>query len=75
MVTNAAAEFDLALRLRQEGAALGDIFSFVSGLYFRGKSMPPPRLPPLRRAFRFLGDYCRARIAVAANPDSSATIK
>ncbi len=31
------ASFPLALALRQEGARLGDIFSFVSGLYFRGK--------------------------------------
>lgn len=52
MLTNARAEFDLAVRLRQEGAALGDIFSFVSGLYFRGKSTyaaafaaPPPGAP------------------------------
>jgi hypothetical protein len=32
------AEFPLALRLRRpEGAELGEVFSFVSGLYFRGK--------------------------------------
>lgn len=31
------ATFDLAQRLRTEGAALGEIFSFISGLYFRGK--------------------------------------
>lgn len=30
-------EFDLAVRLRQEGLPLGEIFSFISGLYFRGK--------------------------------------
>lgn len=28
---------DLAYRLRTDGAALGELFSFVSGLYFRGK--------------------------------------
>jgi hypothetical protein len=28
---------DLAGRLRNEGAPLGEIFSFISGLYFRGK--------------------------------------
>ena len=27
----------LARRLREEGVALGDVFSFLSGLYFRGK--------------------------------------
>jgi hypothetical protein len=32
------ARFDLALQLRTpEGALLGDVFSFLSGLYFRGK--------------------------------------
>jgi len=35
---NPAAEFPLAVTLRQpDGAALGEIFSFLSGLYFRGK--------------------------------------
>jgi len=38
MVMRAGASFDLARRLRQrEGAPLGEVFSFVSGLYFRGK--------------------------------------
>src|SRR3954462_1387791 len=33
-----AAGFDLAVRLRSEtGATLGEVFSFLSGLYFRGK--------------------------------------
>jgi hypothetical protein len=33
------AEFPLARRLRsREGAPLGEVFSFVSGLYFRGKA-------------------------------------
>jgi hypothetical protein len=31
------AAFDLARRLRSEGAPLGDVFAFMSGLYFRGK--------------------------------------
>jgi len=32
------ARFDIALQLRTpEGALLGDVFSFLSGLYFRGK--------------------------------------
>ena len=32
------ARFDLAMRLRErEGAPLGEVFSFLSGLYFRGK--------------------------------------
>src|SRR5215207_7481503 len=33
-----AAAFDLAVRVRTPpGAPLGEVFSFVSGLYFRGK--------------------------------------
>jgi hypothetical protein len=28
---------ELAVRLREQGAAIGDVFSFVSALYFRGK--------------------------------------
>lgn len=31
------ARFDLALRLRSSGAPVGEVFSFMSGLYFRGK--------------------------------------
>ena len=35
---NPAAEFPLAMQLRSvEGAPLGEVFSFLSGLYFRGK--------------------------------------
>ena len=38
MLFNADASFDLAVRLRQPGGApLGEVFSFLSGLYFRGK--------------------------------------
>jgi len=38
MVASPTAAFDLAVRLRsREGAPLGEVFSFVSGLYFRGK--------------------------------------
>jgi hypothetical protein len=32
-----AAAFPLAVQLRDSGAPLGDVFSFLSGLYFRGK--------------------------------------
>jgi hypothetical protein len=46
------ANFELARRLREEGLALGEIFSFISGLYFRGKlayakafAAPPPGTP------------------------------
>lgn len=53
MVLRDEAAFPLAKRLRSaEGAPLGEVFSFLSGLYFRGKmayvqrfSAPPPGLP------------------------------
>jgi hypothetical protein len=38
LLFNPRATFDLALRLRSAtGAPLGEVFAFVSGLYFRGK--------------------------------------
>jgi hypothetical protein len=38
MVMSPTADFALARQLRESsGASLGDVFSFVSGLYFRGK--------------------------------------
>lgn len=38
MVLNPRGSFPLARTLHAEGAALEDVFSFVSGLYFRGKA-------------------------------------
>lgn len=37
VLMNAAAEFELARRLRNDDLTLGEAFSFLSGLYFRGK--------------------------------------
>ena len=38
LIVNSNAAFDLAVRLRGDsGAPLGEVFSFLSGLYFRGK--------------------------------------
>jgi hypothetical protein len=37
MVLSERASFDLAQRVRVTGAPLGEVFSFLSGLYFRGK--------------------------------------
>jgi len=37
LLFNERAQFFLARRLREQGAALGEVFSFLSGLYFRGK--------------------------------------
>jgi hypothetical protein len=46
------ARSDLAIRLRDGGAPLGEVFSFISGLYFRGKlayarafAEVPPAIP------------------------------
>jgi len=52
MVMSERAQFTLATELRNGGASLGDLFSFMSGLYFRGKlayaskfANPPPTVP------------------------------
>jgi hypothetical protein len=38
MLLNPDADFDLARRIREpQGAPIGEVFSFLSGLYFRGK--------------------------------------
>jgi hypothetical protein len=51
-VLNPKADFDLAVRLRTDGATMGEVFTFMSGLYFRGKlayarafARPPEGLP------------------------------
>ncbi len=53
LVMNGRAQFDLAVKLRHEGVPLGEVFAFISGLYFRGKmayahafAAPPAGLPP-----------------------------
>jgi len=52
MLTSERASFVLARRLRNDGLPLGELFSFISGLYFRGKlayaqtfATPPAGLP------------------------------
>jgi hypothetical protein len=37
MLFGGVSKSDLALRLRHSGAPLGEVYSFISGLYFRGK--------------------------------------
>jgi hypothetical protein len=37
MLLRTEAAFPLAIQLRESGAPLGDVFQFMSGLYFRGK--------------------------------------
>ncbi len=53
MLLREGAAFDLAVRLRQGAATIGEVYSFISGLYFRGKMAyveafraPPPGVPP-----------------------------
>ncbi|HYP05472.1 MAG TPA: hypothetical protein VER03_04485 [Bryobacteraceae bacterium] len=53
MLLNPHARFPLAAALQTVGAPLGEIYSFISGLYFRGKmayvdafGAAPPGLPP-----------------------------
>jgi len=53
MLLNSKAEFDLAIRLRLGTASVGEAYSFISGLYFRGKlayaeafAAPPAGVPP-----------------------------
>lgn len=52
MLFSPNARFDIARRLRNSSAPLGEVFSFISGLYFRGKlayaqkfKNPPPGVP------------------------------
>ena len=62
MVMSERATFELALQLRKsEGAPIGDVFAFLSGLYFRGKlayarafARPPDRVSPLSGAGSFV---------------------
>ncbi len=37
MLANASAQFPLARQLQSQGASIGDVFAFLSALYFRGK--------------------------------------
>jgi hypothetical protein len=37
LLLRSEAEFDLACRVRSDGARLAEVFGFLSGLYFRGK--------------------------------------
>lgn len=60
MVLAEGAKFELAERLRAEGAAIGEIFSFVSGLYFRGKA---------EYARRFAGPPEGVAAALVITPD------
>lgn len=53
MLLRESAGFDLAVKLREATATIGEVYSFISGLYFRGKMAyadafraAPPGIPP-----------------------------
>ncbi len=53
MLVRERAGFDLAVKLREGSATIGEVYSFISGLYFRGKMAyaeafraAPPGVPP-----------------------------
>jgi hypothetical protein len=62
IVMSERASFELAVRLRTRGGApIGEVFAFLSGLYFRGKlaygrafALPPDPLSPLSGAGVFV---------------------
>jgi hypothetical protein len=69
------AQFDLARRLRSEqGAKLGDLFSFVSGLYFRGKLAYARRFAAPDSPFD-LGIHIITSNAGLRGPDTFITLK
>jgi len=73
MIVSRRAKFLLAQRLREDGLPLGEIFTFVSGLYFRGKlayarafADGPPGIPGA-----FVITACRGLIP----PETSFTLR
>lgn len=61
MLLNSRADFDLAVRFRAGQATLAQLFSFISGLYFRGK---------VAYADRFASPPVEAPGAFVITPDS-----
>jgi len=73
MLVRRGAESELALRLRDRGAPIGEVFSFLSSLYFRGK---------LTYAQRFASppEACPGVLVITAGqglvpPDTAITIR
>ena len=72
-VMSDSARSDLQKRLRNEGVPLGELFSFISGLYFRGKlayarafATAPHNLP---------GAYVITACAGLITPDAPVTLE
>ena len=78
IVISERASFDLALRLRQpHGAPLGEVFSFLSGLYFRGKltyATAFARLPETSTAVTGSGVFVITPSAGLRSPDTMLTL-
>lgn len=54
MLLRTPARFDLAVKVQHSAATIGEIYTFISGLYFRGKTAyaetfraAPPGIPPV----------------------------
>ena len=45
MLLREQADFDLARKLRAGAATIGEVYSFISGLYFRGKMIYTQAFP------------------------------
>jgi len=77
MLLSPKARFDLAQRLRaDDGPSLGDVFAFVSGLYFRGKLAYARRFgrAPLGRAAAFVITPSRGLLPID-HPASAALLE
>jgi len=72
MLLRQAAVFPLATRLRGDGAPLGEVFSFLSGLYFRGKLAYARRFA--RAAARHPGLLIITPTRGLVEPDSPVTV-
>jgi hypothetical protein len=77
IVMSERASFPLAARLRTQGAAIGEVFSFLSGLYFRGKlayaqafAAPPDRDSAISGA----GVFVITPAAGLRSPDTPVTL-
>src|SRR5688572_27821793 len=78
IVMSERATFDLAVRLRQrDGAPLGEVFSFLSGLYFRGKlayARAFAAAPDPSSAVSGCGVFIITPTAGLRSPDTSVTL-
>lgn len=83
LLFNDRAEFDIARRVREQpGAPLGEVFSFLSGLYFRGKltyarefqNPPPSRAPGIQIITPSDGLYAPGSLVTLKDLERFATV-